>query len=258
MRKKLNNKGLTLIEIIVTLAVLGVVVTPLMSMFITSQKINTESEKEYAAIQLTQKYMEELKSMDVLDTDNFDGYSYDSVKNAYIREVSDNEYDLFIQVKKVGTESGTIGLTNPADGINDFSILSIKQSTVNWNDGYSFVNKGNGYVDITITDANKPNIKVLLNTNANLTVYNERSDKVSLYIYNIVNNLEYDCNINLKKGQINTIYNNYTAEEDNIESINKTAKNILYEIVITVQKDGKQIIDEIVGTTIFKYEPIIG
>lgn len=33
-----NNKGLTLVEILITLAVLGIVIMPLMSMFFTSQK----------------------------------------------------------------------------------------------------------------------------------------------------------------------------------------------------------------------------
>lgn len=32
-----NNKGLTLVEILITLAVLGIVIMPLMSMFFTSQ-----------------------------------------------------------------------------------------------------------------------------------------------------------------------------------------------------------------------------
>jgi len=34
-----NNKGLTLVEILITLAVLGIVIMPLMSMFFTSQKM---------------------------------------------------------------------------------------------------------------------------------------------------------------------------------------------------------------------------
>ncbi len=58
----INKKGLTLIEIIVTLAVLGVVVTPLMNMFLASHKINNQSDEEYVTLQLAQKYMEDVKS----------------------------------------------------------------------------------------------------------------------------------------------------------------------------------------------------
>lgn len=62
MINKFNNKGLTLIEIIVTLAVLGVVVTPLMNMFIASQKINNESGEEYRTLQIAQNHLEKIKS----------------------------------------------------------------------------------------------------------------------------------------------------------------------------------------------------
>lgn len=256
MRKILNNKGLTLIEVIVTLAVLGVVVTPLMSMFVTSSKINTESEKEYNSIQLAQKYMEEIKSMEVLNTDYPNGYPYDAEKKAFTKEINENGYDINVEIKKYGSKSGTVGATNPADLVTDFSTLKIKKSSVSWDNGGRFVNSGNGIVEIKLTNADKPNVKILLNTNSTITVSNERNDKVNLYIYNIVNDIKYDCKVVLKKGQVNTSYNNYTTEEDSISSAEKTSKNILYDIFITVQKDGKEIIDKIEGTTIFKYEPI--
>lgn len=255
MRKVFNNKGLTLIEIIVTLAVLGVVVTPLMSMFVTSQKINTESEKEFRAIQLAQKYMEEIKGMEFLDTDISDGYPYNSAKNAYLREFEEDGYDVSIQIKKAGTESGTIGGINPADEITEFSTLTIKRSSVIWNESGTYVNKGNGEVDVTITNANKESIKVLLNIDSKINVINERSNEVNLYIYNIVGSKTYDCDVLVLKGQVNTSYNNYTETEDSIVSTEKAAKNILYNITINVERNGEPIIEVITGTTIFKYEP---
>ena len=68
-----NNKGLTLVEILITIAVLGIVIIPLMSMFITSQKMNNESEMKYRAIQFAQEELETIKAMEQLDTDD-DGY----------------------------------------------------------------------------------------------------------------------------------------------------------------------------------------
>ncbi|MDW5300401.1 MAG: type II secretion system protein [Sedimentibacter sp.] len=256
MRKLLNNKGLTLIEIIITLAVLGIVIAPLMSMFITSQKINTESENEYNAIQLAQKYMEEIKGMDVLDTDNADGYPYITSEDTYKRNLTEDGYDLTISVKKAGMQSGEVGVDNPADLVTEFSTLKIKKESVIYWDGFGTVtNNGNGDVDIVITNADKKNIKVLLNTDAEIGITNERSDEVTLYIYNIVGDTTYDCVVDVVKGQVNKIYNNYTEDEDDIVSFDKTAKNILYNINIHVEKDGEKVIDDIIGSTIFKYEP---
>ena len=58
MKELFNNKGLTLVEIIMTLAILGVVICPLMNLLVISQKINSEGEKEYRVIKTTQYIIE--------------------------------------------------------------------------------------------------------------------------------------------------------------------------------------------------------
>jgi len=95
----INNNGLTLIEIIVTLAVLGVVISPLMTMFITSQKINNESETEYQAIQLAQEYMEELKAQNNFNSSGYTEITVDG-KPGYTKDFNDGDYIIEITVVK--------------------------------------------------------------------------------------------------------------------------------------------------------------
>ncbi|MDD4089855.1 MAG: prepilin-type N-terminal cleavage/methylation domain-containing protein [Tissierellia bacterium] len=71
MNKLFNNRGLTLVEIIMTLAILGVVICPLMNLLVLSQKINSIGENEYRVIQTAQYYMEEIRAMDEIDTGVF-------------------------------------------------------------------------------------------------------------------------------------------------------------------------------------------
>jgi prepilin-type N-terminal cleavage/methylation domain-containing protein len=95
-----NNHGLTLIEIIMSIAILGIVICPLMSLMIFSQKINNDGMKELKSLQQAQKYMEEIKSMNELDTEN---YSYNSQSNTYEKIImqTNTEYKAEIKIKPV-------------------------------------------------------------------------------------------------------------------------------------------------------------
>jgi prepilin-type N-terminal cleavage/methylation domain-containing protein len=80
LEKLSNRRGITLIELIMTLAILAIVICPLMSTFVLSQQILSMGRDEMKSIQLVQTYMEEIKSMDELDTDL---YVYNSENLAY-------------------------------------------------------------------------------------------------------------------------------------------------------------------------------
>ena len=67
-----NDKGFTLIEIILTLTILSLVMVPLMSMVVVSAKINYESNKEYKSFLEAQSYMEEIKNLKDIDTLDYD------------------------------------------------------------------------------------------------------------------------------------------------------------------------------------------
>lgn len=85
------NKGLTLIEVIISLAVIGIVITPIISMFLLSAKINSESNLQHKSIFTAQKYIEEIKALEEI---NFDSYIYSSLTKAYEKTVDQTTHEL--------------------------------------------------------------------------------------------------------------------------------------------------------------------
>ncbi|MEJ8554509.1 type IV pilus modification PilV family protein [Tepidibacter sp. Z1-5] len=65
-----SNKGLTLVELIVSLAILGIILVPLSSFFVNTIKVNKSSENQMIANQLAQKYMERVKFSDLDNSDS--------------------------------------------------------------------------------------------------------------------------------------------------------------------------------------------
>lgn len=98
MKNLLNKNGMTIVEIIISLAVLGIVICPLMSMFITSEMINIESNKEYRSIQQAQNYMEEIRALDRLDIET---YPFNSESGLYERTIfeTNDVYGADIKIK---------------------------------------------------------------------------------------------------------------------------------------------------------------
>ena len=105
MRKLLNIKGLTLVEIIVTLGVIGIVIIPLLNIFILCQKVLNIGRNEYEAVQTAQYYMEEIKSMDIIDSEV---YSYDAESNIYERVVVQNEGKYGAEIRIVPDDNSVL------------------------------------------------------------------------------------------------------------------------------------------------------
>lgn len=90
MNKLFNNRGLTLVEVIITLAILGAVICPLMNLLVLSQKINSIGENEYSVIQTAQYYMEETRAAGEIDTGVFFYNSDEMCYERIIQNVLDN------------------------------------------------------------------------------------------------------------------------------------------------------------------------
>ncbi|MEL7649819.1 MAG: prepilin-type N-terminal cleavage/methylation domain-containing protein [Sedimentibacter sp.] len=89
-----NNRGITLVEIIVTVAVAGIFIVPLMGMFVFASGINSRSHEEFKAVMLAQAYVEQLKAMDGLDRDK---YMYNSLTGKYELFVPETENDFGVE-----------------------------------------------------------------------------------------------------------------------------------------------------------------
>ena len=97
MNRLFNNRGLTLIEVIMTLAILGVVICPLMNMLVLSEKINKEGQIECKSIQTAQYYMEETRAMDEID---MGAYIYNPERLCYERIITTpDNYRAEIRIK---------------------------------------------------------------------------------------------------------------------------------------------------------------
>lgn len=79
------NKGLTLIEVIISFAVIGLAIAPLMSMFVFAAQVNNESSLQMKSVLTAQKYIEEFKASEELD---FDNYLFNSDTGAYEKTVA--------------------------------------------------------------------------------------------------------------------------------------------------------------------------
>ena len=71
MRKFLKNqKGITMMEVLVTVALLAIVVVPCLSSFIVAQRGNVLAEQTYNEYTKASNLMEELKSLEFAEVDD--------------------------------------------------------------------------------------------------------------------------------------------------------------------------------------------
>lgn len=94
MKYELNKSGICIVEIIMTVAILGIVIAPLMSLFVASQKINKYSELEYKTILFAQNYMEEMQESKIIDVNK---YLYNCETNCFERLINE-ENDLTTKI----------------------------------------------------------------------------------------------------------------------------------------------------------------
>ncbi|WP_461206961.1 prepilin-type N-terminal cleavage/methylation domain-containing protein [Clostridium sp. DL1XJH146] len=111
-----SKKGMTLLEVIISIAILGIIVTPMLSLSLTSNKINAKSEEDIQAMALAQKHFEYLKSKEcVIDTNNKE---YLDINDTY---------------KKIDDGKKLFDYDTNNDGNNDFIIKEEVNSIVKYN-----------------------------------------------------------------------------------------------------------------------------
>ena len=67
MHRKKDNRGLTLVELMVSIAILAIVVLPLLTAFVVSLKTNAKAKDKLRAIEVAQNFMESMEAASVKD-----------------------------------------------------------------------------------------------------------------------------------------------------------------------------------------------
>ena len=94
--KIINKKGLTLVELVITIALIGVIAVVFMPLFLLSAKTNTQSEDKLTATYLGKDAMEmvyrisQKTKFEELKVDSFDS-GYESLgDNLYSKKINDS------------------------------------------------------------------------------------------------------------------------------------------------------------------------
>lgn len=267
-----NNKGFTLIEIIVTIAILSIVIVPLSSMFIQAAKMNSMAAEEYDATLIAQKYFEEIKSIKSdIDAASLN-YIFDANNDSFSKDSIDGKFTIAINMVAVAgtqnlnnddSEQALIDGNNMKISFNEentiMTVVSSKDSLTESNVGISktfsinnntpsqyelYCNGNNlefkgssmqstGIIDTS--DFSQYNIAIIMSSDLNMNVYN-KIDGTAVKITAI--KLAGDThNFNLV-GKEGIVEQKVNVIQGNIESL---SKSILYDVSIVVKRNGNEV-----------------
>ncbi|GKU32019.1 hypothetical protein CFB3_41270 [Clostridium folliculivorans] len=81
---KNKKKGMTLLEVIISIAILGIIIVPMSNMILTSVKTNKRGEDKQQAVYLAQQVLEAFKNVSTFEDNNgFTAQSFSLNGNAY-------------------------------------------------------------------------------------------------------------------------------------------------------------------------------
>ncbi|KPU28070.1 hypothetical protein TR13x_01650 [Caloranaerobacter sp. TR13] len=252
-----KDAGLTLIEVLVTIAILGIIIIPLSSFFITTAKINNESRDKFKATLIAQKFIEDLKLSDsiVEGETQYKVENYDVIVNiTNISDLSESEssfydtivdYDVKIEIDK--DNQNYISIYDKDDNLLAKDYISVEAKID--------IAMIDSFITINIYDNNS-----LLST----TNIENNGDEGSL-ILNILGDMDFVINSNnqtendliiyfCKSGTSTSNYSFYnlggkvTRYENILILDNKSESSLkgLYKVDVEVKKDGNTL-EQITG-----------
>ncbi|SMB95012.1 hypothetical protein SAMN00017405_0309 [Desulfonispora thiosulfatigenes DSM 11270] len=199
-----NSQGITLIEIILSLAILGIIIYPISTLFITSINSNIAARDYLTATQLAQKYMEKV--------------------------VADPTYYMNMTEKKTTEIEGDLQVivyepTEVSKGydFHDSGISATKTiNASNISDGYKIV----------FDNSNIESTKIICDANTikTISIANDSDQLAKIYMIYPKGNTN-RVFINILKGKV-AIFENL----EELDSINEN-KNTVYKLKVQVKKD---------------------
>lgn len=104
----MNKKGYTLVELIITLAVVSIMIVPIFNAFLESNRINQISKRHISSAYLAQTELEHLKSLSQSDLDLLDGLDPLDPLVKYSKSNGSTEFNIRVEVVK---ESDLLAIT---------------------------------------------------------------------------------------------------------------------------------------------------
>lgn len=226
MKKKyFNNKGFTFLELVIALALLGIIIIPISSLFIGSAKSTNTTNDKMVASYIAQREMEKIKSSNnISETETIEKIKDDQYKS-FSYEIEISKLDNYLTPENQSFDIDNTLIVN-SQYLNDQGYYSL---IVNKGGSYSLTKDFNGVFqtkddDITLlldVETNSNNIlKVSNNTNKVLKIYLKKGQDID--IENIVGDIR--------------VYRNYNDNSDGSQSGSR-----VYQVVIKVYKKDKQI-----------------
>lgn len=234
MKRLRIKKGLTLLEVIIAMAILSIIVTPILSLSLNATKMTAESEDKFKALTIAQRHMENIKSPNYSGTFNDDSsektFEDDDFKGFKITES--------IQPMKNYKFNNLDSNSNNEEITYDLNVEYGENNNIVWQEAPNFTVK---------SDASKKNITIENNNNKDVNVKIELRGNDSITINLINNSLNNKMNVYIIKTSENT--SNYIIGESigkmgiysNVfnDVVSNNSNYRLYKITIKVEKGGK-------------------
>ncbi|NBI06665.1 prepilin-type N-terminal cleavage/methylation domain-containing protein [Senegalia massiliensis] len=231
-----NNKGFSLLELIITLAILSIIIIPISSFFINSAKATNTANDKMMALSIAQDEMEKIKLKEnlkeVIIEKNDDEYNHFSYKVEIIKNEK-KEFENKEETKNI------IEINSSLLEKNDYYILTIT------NDNYILKTNLNNPKIAQTVNLIKPieeSINIFIKDN---NLKKEKTVKIealneSIKLLKIYTEKDQKVSILNKLGPIK-IYKNYSS---------KNSKSVLYKVNIKVYKGDindpkRELIEEI-------------
>ncbi|MFT9494808.1 type IV pilus modification PilV family protein [Anaerosolibacter sp.] len=223
-----NEKGITLLEIIISMAILGIIITPLSNLFVGAVRINAMAKDQMEANQYAQEYMERLKGEDPIPME----------RN---QPILDTDYWVITRRWEVGDYG--MSETNNDDAISyhaeiDFTNLGVSNGeilTIMVTD--SQISMADAAPVHLFGGSNEPvNVKIKCNNDNNyiINIQNNSSRRVNLYkVYS--NTSKTKVSVNVLNGVV------YVYENIFDDTVEIDHKNRLYKLQVIVTKHGRNL-----------------
>lgn len=251
-KKRRTKKGMTLIEVIISVTLLSILIVPISGFMLSSLKNNTSSQKKQEASYIGQKILEELKSYDYInlkrDSEGYyfellDGdkvYKNSSVENLFYSEFNRNIYGKPIENDERKLRDYNVQLTvkeNTSFKYNDINNLEINndadykidfinENNINFikviNSNIQIKKSFSGDIKVNVTkEDNEFNLSLYDKNNSDIKIEDlrkeKKNNKILLYVSS---NYNIDTNIEVNNDTEEVLYLYIVKQDDTLANIN--------------------------------------